>query len=199
VAAARLVSFFEEWREPPVAWDEWWVARELIAALCELAGDREEAARQGVVYLAIWGLPEDRAGNGRALLGLEREAQLRYLEGLFTHRIGGEPARAEPALVRARNLFLHEERGIDAALAIVELVRLLLARGEAEPARRVAGDLEAVATCPDVRGAVVAELVRFARRVFEGTVGVRELRGVEDFLLRARAGWLAPAQDHERP
>jgi hypothetical protein len=198
-AAARLVRFFEEWREAPASWDEWWAARELIAALCDLGGDRVPVARQAVIYLATWSLPEPDDGRGRARQDLEREAQLGYLEGLFANRIGGEPARAEPALVRARNLFLYQERGIDAALAILELVRLLLERGDTEPARRVAGDLEAVALCPDVQGAALAQLVRFAERVIKDKVGATELRALEDFLHRARAGWLPAAEDHEPP
>jgi hypothetical protein len=199
VAAARLTGFFDEWREPPIAADEWWAARELISALCELGGDREQAARQGVVYLATWSLPESGAGGGRALPGLEREAQLRYLEGLFCHRIGGESVKAERALVRARNLFLHEGRGVDAAHAALELARLHLEAGDVELARRVAADLEPVALCPDVQGATLAVLARFAERLFRAKVAPEELHTVEDFLLRARAGWLAAAEDHGPP
>jgi hypothetical protein len=76
---------------------------------------------------------------------------------------------------------------------------LHLEAGDLELARRVAADLEPVALCADVQGATLAVLARFAERLFRAKVSREELHTVEDFLVRARAGWLAAAEIHGQP
>lgn len=174
--ANRLQRFFGEWRGRLVTRSEWWAARELLAALCQV-GDVEEASAR----LAGWSGGEPT---------VERDvAELTYLRGVLLHRMQGDPGRAEAVLERAARLFFAEGRGVDAALARLELYRLRRNGGRATEAREAILALREVSLCQDVSPPVFGEIARLARLAARDRLLDPALAGLEEVLVAARAGW----------
>lgn len=161
-----------------------WAVRELLWSLAA-AGRVEEGAQR----LAGWTEP----GAGEP--GPDRAERLQ-VAGSFWARAGGPPELAGPPLEQAYRLFLTTGRGLDAAITALELFRLYRGLGRERGAVEAMTHLEGIAHAPDVPGAVLAALARFAERAACATVGDHDLDAMEDLLIATRAGWGPPGGEH---
>lgn len=147
---------------PPREPSQWRCGRELVLALAA-AGHGDEA----VETLERW----ERAAADDPATGFHPELDL--LRGTLLRRLGAA-AEAEPLLRRARERFVFLERGLEAAQASMELLRLALTEPDGG-ALYAAGDLDGLAACPDLTGEDLAELARCAGAAWRGTLTVDQL------------------------
>lgn len=154
---------------PPQGPAQWRCGRELVLALAE-DGRPDEATET----LERW----ERAAGGAAGAGTaDSPPELELFRGTLLRR-SGSAAEAERLLRRSRARFVFLERGVEAARASLELLRLALTEPDGG-ALHAAGDLDGLAACPDLRGEDLAELACCAGAAWRGTLAADQLDAVQ--------------------
>jgi len=184
LAAERLRRLFREFPDGPRDLASWSAARELVGALVA-AGEADEAA----VFITWWRGEEERPvgehlGEGRPELAL---SQARILADR------GRRLGARRALWSAWVLLRIHGRGLDAALAVLELARLGAAPGpdgEALASREsLLRALEELILREAVPGEGLVLIARLARALCRDRLDERELAEIEGLYLRLRPAW----------
>jgi len=121
--------------------------------------------------LAETGRPEEASETLRETRALYQEAgdrpsliHLRRLEGKIEEALG-RPEAAEAALIEARDAFLHEGLGAEAAVASIDLAALYASQGRLPEMVRLSANMSPVYRARDMRREVVATLMVFQRLI----------------------------------
>lgn len=121
--------------------------------------------------LADAGRPQEAAAALRETRALCQEAgdrlnliRLRRLEGKIEEGLG-RPDAAEAALIEARDAFLHEGLGAEAAIASIDLAVLYAGQGRLPEMVRLSENMSPVYRARDMRREIVATLMVFQRLI----------------------------------
>lgn len=170
---------------PPQGPTQWRCGHELVLALVE-DGRGDEAAET----LERW---ERTAGGATGTGTAGSHPELELLRGTLLRR-SGSAAEAERLLRRSRARFVFLERGVEAARASLELLRLALTEPDDGGTLHAAGDLDGLAACPDLTGEDLAELACCAGAAWRGTLASDQIDLVQS---RIESG--IPARRPSRP
>ncbi|HEX9940386.1 MAG TPA: hypothetical protein VGG03_00095 [Thermoanaerobaculia bacterium] len=142
-----------------------------LALLLADAGQREEALRTLRRARPLY----ERQGDGPDLV------RLRHLEGKIAEGCGDTEA-AEAAFLEARQGFLLEGLGVEAAAVLLDLAILYTREGRGVEIRQLAGDLLPILRARDIRQGVAAALLFFRRLVETGYATLDALSEVSRYV-----------------
>jgi len=116
--------------------------------------------------------------------------RLRHLEGRVEEALGS-PQAAEAAYLEARQGFLGEGLGIEAAAALLDLALLYQRQGRSSDIRRLAEDLLPILRARDIRQGVAAALLFFRDLVETGRATPEALFAVSRYVKGPRRAGIA--------
>lgn len=174
-------------------------ARRSMGEALELLDPREEsflyvcAVGNLALYLCDAGLHAEAAeliADNRRWFSLHDETWTRLRLAGIRGRIEfglGNLAQAEELFRQARDGYLAEELGYDAALASLDLALLLLADGRTGELKDTAHTIRRLFEAQELHREAMAALLLFQQAVAADQVTVEAIRSLQDYLERARA------------
>lgn len=113
------------------------------------------------------------------------QLRLLWLKGKIASGLGQADA-AEQAFLEARNGFLHQGIGYDAAMVSLDLALLFARQGRAGDVLRIAEEMHSIFEAQDVHREAVAALLLFQKAARDRAATVEELEEIARYLRSAR-------------
>jgi len=111
--------------------------------------------------------------------------RLRWLEGRILHALGRD-WQAEEALIEAREAFIEEAIGFDAALVCLDLAAVFAHQGRIAEMRELAEGMLPIFQSRDVHREAIAALIIFKEAALAETATLALIQKISQFLHRAR-------------